>query len=145
MIGEFRGEHGFLSNFSKSPIEYEGEVYPTLEHAFQAAKTRDPEERARIRKTANPVVAKRIGRKVSLRGDWEEVKGEVMFALLRQKFGIPALREKLLATGEEELVEGNRWHDKYWGRCSCEKCGGAGQNELGKALMLVRKELSEKS
>lgn len=141
MIGEFAGEHRFLSNFYKSPITFEGDTYPTVEHAFQAAKTSDAEERATIRANANPVIAKRKGRRVTLRADWETVKQDIMRDLLRTKYANEDLRERLLQTGEEELVEGNRWHDKYWGRCLCAKCDNAGQNVLGELLMQVRREL----
>ena len=71
MIDLFRDEYRFLSNFYKSPIVFESDTYPTVEHAFQAAKTSDPEERAAIRANANPVIAKRKGRRVTLRPDWE--------------------------------------------------------------------------
>ena len=145
MIGEFAGEHRFLSNFYKSSIEFEGATYPTVEHAFQAAKTFDAEERAGIRANANPVIAKRKGRRVTLRADWETAKRDIMRGLLRLKFSNEDMRERLLQTGEEELVEGNRWHDKYWGRCLCAKCGNTGQNVLGELLMQVRRELMEEA
>lgn len=48
---------------------------------------------------------------------------------------------KLLATGGQELIEGNRWHDTFWGRCVCERCKGTGQNWLGRLIMQVREEL----
>ncbi len=143
MIEEFAGENRFLSNFYKSPIEFEGDTYPTVEHAFQAAKTSIAEERATIRANANPVIAKRKGRRVTLREDWEAAKRDIMRELLRVKFADAALRELLLQTGDEELVEGNRWHDRYWGRCRCAKCGGQGQNVLGELLMQVREELRQ--
>ena len=143
MIEEFAGKNRFLSNFYKSPIEFEGDTYPTVEHAFQAAKTSIAEERATIRANANPVIAKRKGRRVTLREDWEAAKRDIMRELLRVKFADAALRELLLQTGDEELVEGNRWHDRYWGRCRCAKCGGQGQNVLGELLMQVRKEIRQ--
>ena len=143
MIGEFAGEYRFLSNFYKSPLEFEGDTYPTLEHAFQAAKTSDAEERATLRANANPVIAKRKGRRVTLRADWETAKQGIMRDLLHLKFANADLRERLLQTGNEELVEGNRWHDKYWGRCLCAKCDGQGQNVLGTLLMQVRQELQQ--
>ncbi len=145
MINQFTGENRFLSNFFKCPIAFEGDTYPTLEHAFQAAKTSDPGERAHIRSNANPLVAKRKGRRVSLRSDWEMIKRGVMLDLLRLKFADPELSCRLLQTGDEELVEGNRWHDCYWGRCECANCRGEGQNVLGKLLMQVRGELRERS
>ena len=142
MIDAFQGEYRFLSNFYKSALLFEGEIYPTVEHVFQAAKTDDAEERAAIRANANPVIAKRKGRKVTLRADWEEVKRDTMLKILRIKFADAELAAKLAATGMEELIEGNRWHDRYWGKCQCAKCGGEGLNILGEALMQVRGEIA---
>src|SRR5437868_5423141 len=88
-IDRFHGDHGWLSNFWPSPIELDGAIYPTVEHAFQAAKTLDPEAREPIRQTTNPGQAKRLGRKVLLRSDWEQVKVEIMRGLLRKKFADP--------------------------------------------------------
>lgn len=62
---------------------------------------------------------------------------------LRLKFTDPELKSKLLATGDEELVEGNTWHDRTWGRCVCSKCGGQGQNLLGQLLMELREEIKK--
>jgi ribA/ribD-fused uncharacterized protein len=75
------------------------------------------------------------------RDDWDEVKTKVMLDVVRIKFSNPILRKMLLETGEEELVEGNHWHDNFWGSCRCEKCGSSGQNMLGKILMQVRTEI----
>ena len=81
--------------------------------------------------------AKRLGRRVRLRSDWEQVKYDVMLDVVRAKFNQhPDLAQKLLATGDEELVEGNDWGDTYWGVCN-----GRGKNMLGKILMRVRAEL----
>lgn len=136
MIDTFDGEHRFLSNFYPCTVEYAGEFYRTVEHAYQAAKTCDPNWRTVIRYANTPTQAKRLGRRVSLRQDWEGVKEDVMLTLLRRKFANPAMREKLLATGDEELVEGNWWGDTYWGVCK-----GKGENRLGILLMQVRGEL----
>ena len=126
----------FLSNFYPSPIVLDRITYPTVEHAFQAAKTDDRLERERIAGLPTPGAAKRAGRKVSLRPDWEQVKVGIMVELVRRKFADPDLAGKLLATGDEELVEGNTWNDRFWGVCR-----GTGRNELGKVLMRVRAEL----
>ena len=143
MINKFEGQYEFLSNFFPSVIEYGGIQYPTVEHAFQAAKSLSEEEQAAISIAKTPGIAKRLGRKVVLRPDWEEVKIEVMRQCLAKKFEHPDLCAKLLATGDEELIEGNHWHDNFWGSCSCEKCGGNGQNQLGKLLMKIRNEYME--
>ena len=134
-------EYEFLSNFYPCSIEYEGLVYPTTEHAFQAAKTHDKIKRELIANCATPGDAKRMGRKVELRGDWEEVKDSVMLKVLRIKFKDEKLRGKLLATGNAMLIEDTRWHDNWWGVCNCEKCPGVGKNMLGTLLMQVRQEI----
>ncbi|HRY15457.1 MAG TPA: NADAR family protein [Candidatus Competibacteraceae bacterium] len=139
-ITSFRGEHAFLSNFQAVEIVYEGKPYPTVEHAFQAAKTLDPGERETVRLAKTPTLAKRLGRRVTLRRDWETVKVAVMRELLRLKFQQPALRERLLATGETRLIEGNKWNDRTWG-CVWVKTQWVGRNLLGQLLMEVRTEV----
>ena len=134
MIDCFDGKYFFLSNFSNSKFCYEGIAYPTVEHYFQAQKTLDIKERERIAKLPTPGEAKRAGRRVKLRSDWEEVKDNVMLVGLYHKFKDPELRKKLMATGDEHLEEGNYWHDTYWGVCE-----GVGENRLGQLLMAVRK------
>ena len=142
MIDCFDGEFAFLSNFYPSPITIDGIMFPTVEHLFQAAKTVSLVEREKIAAAATPGQAKRLGRNVILCDNWEEIKEDVMLNALRLKFAILPLREMLLATGDEELVEGNTWHDNIWGSCSCERCKNIkGQNKLGKLLMQVREEI----
>ena len=142
MIVEFDGENEFLSNFYHSPIFYEGIVYPTNEHFFQAMKTLDIETRKAIAAAPTPGAAKRMGRHVALRPDWEKIKVDVMRLGLILKFTDAELAEKLVATGDEELVEGNWWHDNTWGNCHCTECSRkGGRNLLGMLLMEVRKEL----
>lgn len=142
MIAEFEGKYAFLSNFYPSPILYDGIVYPTNEHFFQAMKTLDREERKRIAAAETPGQAKRLGRHVRLRADWEQIKVDVMRTGLMLKFTDAMLAEKLLATGDEELIEGNWWHDNTWGSCLCSDCiNKPGRNLLGMLLMELRKEL----
>ena len=144
MISVFDGQHMFLSNFYNASCTFEGKIYPTVEHAFQAAKTLIPEEREEIRKAETPGKAKRMGRAVTLRPDWEEVKTDVMRECLRSKFRFAPLAIDLINTGDEELVEGNTWHDNCWGNCTCEQCANKpGENRLGKLLMEIRKELQQ--
>jgi ribA/ribD-fused uncharacterized protein len=135
-IDSFSGPYRFLSNFYPSPVKLGGVVYSTIEHAFQAAKTLDNTARLAIRDAATPGIAKRMGRTVALRLDWEKIKVEVMEGLVRQKFRRNPFRRWLLNTGEAELIEGNHWGDRFWGVCL-----GTGRNELGKVLMRVRSEL----
>jgi N-glycosidase YbiA len=137
-IGQFTGQHRFLSNFWSCCIAFEGHSYRTVEHAFQAAKTLDEDERRRIRNEHSAAAAKRRGKRVELRTDWDEVKVDIMRELLRQKFGSEPLRSRLLKTGNALLVEGNWWGDKFWGVCD-----GKGLNTLGTLLMQIREELKE--
>ena len=138
MINKFRGDYFFLSNFYPCKILYRGITYPTSEAAFQAQKTLDENERLRISKLEDPHDAKAEGQKLDLRADWDDVKVVEMYLICMNKFlQNPELEELLLATGEEELVEGNHWHDTFWGVCN-----GVGENKLGKILMMVRAHLS---
>lgn len=143
MINCFDGKWAFLSNFHNSEIEFEGITYPTNEHFFQAMKTLDVNERRAIANCATPGQAKRMGRQVALRPDWEEVKIDVMREGLYRKFADEELADWLLDTGDEELVEGTWWHDRYWGVCKCAKCGGKGENHLGQLLMEVRSAIKK--
>src|SRR5580700_4463382 len=141
-IRHFDGNNRFLSNFYLSAVTLDGMIYKSVEHAYQAAKTNDPEQRKHIReKCSKPGEAKRYGRTVTIRPDWDSVRLTVMLDLLQQKFCWLMLRDKLLATGYAELIEGNDWHDRFWG---VDSHSGKGQNHLGKLLMQVREELRSK-
>ncbi len=140
MINSFNGEYAFLSNFYPALITYKNINYPTSEHAFQAAKTLDAEKRQMIAILDTPGKAKRAGRKLEIRPDWESVKLYVMLEILRIKFSNSDLACKLISTGQKFLAEGNNWNDTFWGVCS-----GKGKNQLGRLLMRVRAEIfSEK-
>lgn len=141
MIKSFCCQYRWLSNFWYCEVEIDGKKYRTVEHGFQAMKTLDLEERKQIRLCSTPALAKRLGRQVVLREDWEEIKVEVMLGLLRQKFSRKVFRDRLLSTGKQGIIEGNLWHDCEWGVCFCQQCGGRGKNMLGKLLMKVRGEL----
>lgn len=140
-ITRFDGPYRFLSNFFPVDVQCWGDLYPTVEHAFQASKTENPLERVMILKAPSPGKAKRLGRSVTLRGDWNQRRLQVMYNLVYQKFEFrPDLRDQLLATGEAVLIEGNTWGDTYWG--ACLKGGEwVGNNNLGRILMQVRREL----
>jgi ribA/ribD-fused uncharacterized protein len=135
VIDSFRGPHDFLSNFHDS-----------TEKIFQAWKTLDIGWQQRILQARSPREAKRLGNLAPLRPDWEEIKLAVMLRCLRVKFapGSP-LASALLDTEPHELIEGNTWHDNFWGACFCPRCGGQGSNWLGRLLMVRRAELQLES
>lgn len=146
MINNFDKDYAFLSNFYDAPIIYEGITYLNSEAAFQAAKTLNLKERQKF-STLNPSQAKKAGRKLDLREDWEEVKNQVMYDICYAKFSSNThLKLLLMTTKDEELVEGNWWHDNYWGDCSCDKCKDIiGRNELGRILMQIRDNLKKEN
>lgn len=132
-INEFQGEYRWLSNFWTAPIEYKSIIYPSVEHAYQAAKTHDIKAKRYIA-TLTAGQAKRYGKTLVLRKDWEDVKVLIMRDFLMLKFSShPYLKEKLIDTGSKTLIEGNKWGDTFWGVCN-----GAGNNMLGTLLMEIR-------
>lgn len=147
VVDSFRGAYDFLSNFHLAPVVLCGWTFPSVEHAFQAAKCANPQAGwpAFTDPQLSPAGAKTRGRAVPIRGDWEQVKVGFMRALVFDKFARhPALRERLAATAPAYLIEGNSWHDNAWGDCRCGRpaCAGRGQNMLGRILMEVRYELA---
>lgn len=136
----FSGKLAFLSNFAPADVTLDGMWFPTVEHAYQAAKTNDMAVRREIQKLPKPGQAKRFGRSVKLRKGWDAVKIAIMRELLRQKFAAGEARAQLLATDGMWLVEENDWGDTFWGVCD-----GVGENWLGTLLMEVRAELRENS
>lgn len=136
VIDSFLCDNWFLSNFFPCRILYERIEYPTVEHAYQAAKTLDNNIRITIANKETPGQAKRAGKILQLRPDWEVIKLSIMEELLHLKFSNDSLKEKLLSTFPSTLIEGNTWNDTFWGVCK-----GQGQNNLGKLLMKIRDEL----
>jgi ribA/ribD-fused uncharacterized protein len=137
-IVQFHGEYRWLSNFEPCMVVFENFAYPSVEHAYVAAKTLDPEIRLQILRCPTPGKVKRLGRQITLREDWEYVRVPLMENFLRQKFcNHPELTKKLMDTGHRELIEGNSWGDTFWGVCN-----GKGQNILGKLLMKIRHEVA---
>jgi len=110
-------------------------TYPTVEHYYQAMKTLDLKQREAIRLALTAGDAKRLGGECELRPDWDDVKLQIMEEALRQKFKRNPLHDQLMATGRQELIEGNTWGDKFWG------VDGTGENHLGKLLMQIRDEV----
>lgn len=139
-INQFRGEYAFLSNFWEVPVTYKGLTYGSNEAAFQAQKCMTEEEKVEFTQL-RPSDSKKLGRRVQLRPDWEEVKVSIMEEIVRAKFTQnEALKQLLLETGDAYLEEGNTWNDTCWG---VHLKTGQGQNHLGKILMKVRAELQE--
>jgi ribA/ribD-fused uncharacterized protein len=89
-----------------------------------------------------PGKAKQLGKVIKIRSDWDEKRLGFMEWGLREKFKIEELKEMLLSTGDVAIIEGNYWHDNFYGQCTCEKCFGKGKNNLGKILMQIRSELN---
>ena len=150
-IHGFEGKYSFLSNFYACETYYpytltrETPYFPTSEHAYQAMKAIDEDDADSIRCAPTPDQAKRIAHKITVRKDWEDIKDDIMLAIVRAKFTNPVMRQRLILTlikGYEDMVEDNYWHDNYWGNCTCERCKNiVGQNKLGKILKQVREEI----
>ena len=147
MINNFSGDYSFLSNFYISPIMYfvdlvEMEIpFPSSENAYQFAKIEPNEVTINIIsefQLCTPGQSKRKGQKLKIRKNWDEIKFSIMEKILRSKFEDDFLCYKLLATDNQELVEGNNWGDRIWGVCN-----GTGSNHLGKILMKIRKDLQQ--
>lgn len=136
VISSFQGQFRFLSNFWPCQIEYEGVVYPSVENAYQAAKTYDENRHQYIAIT--PGQAKRLAKKLPIIPGWNEMtKLCVMVWLLQKKFtNDNTLGHMLLDTGDSILIEGNTWGDVFWG-----VSGGVGRNFLGKILRDRRNQL----
>jgi len=149
MINSFTGRSRFLSNFYPVTIEHQGIKYPSVEHYYVAMKIKNDQQidgryityidcREMIAKMPDPSKVKQFGKILKLRKDWDDVKLDVMLWGIREKFKNEDLRQLLAETGDEELVEGNWWGDKFWGVSN-----GEGENHLGKILMKVREELKQ--
>lgn len=140
----YRGPYFFLSNFytQMDPVceTFKGVFieYPTVEHAYQAAKSLNARVRQAIANQPTAGRAKRHGRRIDLRSDWEQVKDEVMLHWIREKFQQSHLQRWLLNTGRRRLVEANSHGDTYWGT----DLFGDGLSRLGDIQMLIRKEIA---
>lgn len=140
MIDDFHAKgYGWLSNFYKCDIYYEGILYHSSECAYMSAKRDDLRWKV-FCSTNEPEVVKEKSRRIRIKSDWDSLKIYVMFDVIRLKFKIPELRDKLLATNDEQLVEGNNWGDCFWG---VSKKTGIGRNFLGRILMHVRDEIKQ--
>ena len=141
VIGEFKGKNFFLSNFFMIGSW-------SVEHEFQASKTTNMTLQKLILYCEKPSIAKELGNAVRLRKDWNQIKDKIMEEALIKKFTTKAtlarlpLKQMLLDTGDAILIEGNKWHDNYWGDCLCLRCKQIDAiNRLGQLLMKVRNML----
>lgn len=113
IINSFSEKFQFLSNFYYTNQIIDGIVYTTNENYFQAMKTTNKVLQINISKVS-PAQAKKIGRKLKLRQDWDQIKNNIMSVGLIAKFQQNNnITNKLLETKEIELIEGNYWHDNY--------------------------------
>jgi len=138
MIKQFVDKYRFLSNFYTCDLyDYKN---TTVEHIFQASKAERTIDFLSVVNSQTPAEAKKLGRKIEIRSDWNEIKVSVMEKLFREKFSKknPGLVELLLETGDEELQEGNYWNDTFWG---VDLKTGIGENNLGKLLMKIRNDI----
>jgi hypothetical protein len=137
-IRSFRGKHSFLSNFYICNVTIDDETYETTEHYYQSQKATNEAVRKAIASASSAKVAKKMGRNIVCRTDWDDVKDTVMLKALRAKFSIPELAKMLVDTGNAIIEESNEWGDVYWG---IDSDTGKGQNKLGKMLMQIRDEI----
>lgn len=138
-ITSFTGEYRFLSNFWPCDVKLGNIVFPSAEHGYQARKSLVPAVQVSVARLATPGEAKRYGRRIALRPDWEQVKKRTMLLVVLAKFvQHPDLAVRLAATEDTYLEEGNAWHDNFWGACGCDDHTGEGLNYLGRILMMVR-------
>lgn len=138
-IWKFRGKYDFLSNFYLQDLKYDEDIYHTAEHAFQAAKCRDRAEKQRVMNAKTSALAKQIGRRIKMKSNWEQIKVSVMEEILKAKFSDEKLCILLNQTKGKNLIEGNYWHDQFWGSCLCtQHINIAGKNMLGILLMKLR-------
>lgn len=158
IINSFKNEHSWLSNFYPVKMYHEGIWYNSNEHFYVAHKFHkdavclvpdpyNPDNMITIhcrQFAATCEKPKQFGKTAKLPTNWDKgLKDQIMSLGLDIKFEIPAMKEKLLATKGIELIEGNTWHDNYWGNCTCKKCITIpGQNKLGKMIMAKRDAIS---
>jgi len=138
MITQFKDEYRWLSNFESVQIEFEGKVYASVEHAYQAAKSLDEDWRAFCASDVSAGKVKRKSKVIIYRPDWEKIKVSIMKDLLTKKFSTEPFKSKLLSTGDTSIIEKNTWGDMFWG---VDIRTGIGENYLGKLIMGIRVSL----
>jgi len=154
----FWGSKSIFSNFYKceNGVILDGIVYPTSEHAFHAMKAKlfdDIETMDKIINCKTPTQAKIFGRKVKnfTQQEWDDVKLKIMKDILIGKFeSNPDLLEAFLMFDEDVVFVEASPHDKIWGIGYDSKTAVRvdqnewGENNLGKILTELRKELAKK-
>lgn len=135
--------YGAFSNLFRRPMEFEGRVYPTAEHAYQAGKARKNEVREWILSAPTPSLVAMAAHGLytwDIVPEWSQTKFDRMRQVLRAKFTQHEdLKNLLLSTGNARLVEEGRTDNainRTWGEVK-----GKGQNMLGVLLMEVREEI----
>jgi len=139
-ISSFSGKYQYLSNFYNCSVIYDGIEYANSEAAYHAQKSDDRDVKTEFM-FLNPSEAKRLGRRVKMRDGFEDIKVSIMQEVVACKFmQNPELLKALQDTGDAYLLEGNTWHDNFWGSCNCgrKSCSAPGKNMLGKVLMQIR-------
>jgi len=147
MIVHFKSEeHKFLSNFYLCEVEFVGIIYPSVEHAYMSAKSNEEVEIDGVKynwkkycalPTVSPGKIKSESRFVTLVDNWDYLRMHIMHVCLLNKFSKPDMRARLLATGDQNIQEGN-WHgDRFWG-VDLRENPNVGENHLGRLLMEIR-------
>lgn len=141
MITQFRDEWRWLSNFMPVEIQWQGRMYPSVEHAYQSAKSDEEAWKEYCSDILTPAgKVKKKSRFLTLRPDWLAIREEVMEMCLRQKYAQQPYMTLLINTGQVVIQEGNWWGDTFWG---VDLLSGGGENRMGKLIMDIRQELQQ--
>ena len=141
MISQFKDTYRWLSNFYDCIVELDDKLYPSVEHAYQSAKSDSEDWKLECQTNISAGTIKRLGKEVEIVDDWETKKIYIMAKLINQKFNREPFKSFLLATNDEVIQEGNYWGDKFWG---VDLKTGEGLNILGKMIMNKRNLLRSK-
>lgn len=133
--------YGALSNLYRRSVKFEGRIYPTSEHAYQAGKARRPEVRDWLMAAPSPALLAMAAHGLyrwDVVPDWSRTKFDRMRRVLQAKFEQHRdLADLLAATGDARLVEAatvDNSVNRLWGEVE----GKGGRNMLGRLLMEVR-------
>jgi ribA/ribD-fused uncharacterized protein len=137
-ILEFRGDYRWLSNMTPCIVTLDGVAYRSVEHAYMSAKSDDAEWKEFCFNTESPYTVKQKSKDIILVDNWQNIKINVMYSLLEQKFNQEPFRQKLIDTGDCYIQEGNRWKGTFWG---IDLDTNKGTNHLGNLIMKIRDTL----